>query len=463
MTSVNSSVLGSESKVRELIDRCQRDPKGQDVWYLGDDRESGNPVVMQYARAHHLSIFGKNGSGRTGTAKQTLLASYLMNPSDEIYIIGGGHSFDCLADFISPSKPANEDKNGVSLKIAYAFRAFLDRIELFKIAMSPHLDHYRENTGNRLPRITLYFNDTAEALAAINFSENWNKEGSAAHMLNVLATTGRSFGIRLIFASQRKIEARLLRNTSKIVHTVDVDIVDNLHIFPEMANNQPFQYTFSIKGEDPNEFIKLTQNPHLMAMIKLIDEGEEIHWMPKREKIAEHSAALPADLALAEYAAEKGVVGVAKTFAFGVFGLSGYSVTPSIPADQWTESSIYARNPIASVEKSGQKMSLFVVNKPADIEYLTDRDWEERLSRCESVILFLSSYSFAAPTALLKAAKKAKKKILAYSGDRMVSFVARARERILYNDETVESVLAKALDDSNEVQLPEKDKFGRSI
>ena len=196
-------------------------------------------VYLPLSTSPHLFICGQTRSGKTKSALSFVYSFARANPDTVWYFADGKGSpdYDPFADYLSAFPVAKpDDKTGDTL-IQFAnvvedvWSEFKRRRLLFDKARvdgkpCSTIYQYRELVGP-LPQVWLVVDEFSVFVSEMGWLENWRNDTTLAGRLKLLSSGAASYGIHLLFASQRyqvsDLPSEMRTNfTTKMVHNVQM-------------------------------------------------------------------------------------------------------------------------------------------------------------------------------------------------------------------------------------------------
>lgn len=194
---------------------------GMETVFLGeviDDRVwSFNRVFAPIGESPHFFVIGKTGSGKTKSLLSMILTYHYCYPDTQWLFADGknGADFDVVAKYLSRWPVAKLEGREADPLVQFAnilvatFTEFERRQSLFEATAREYgrtcasILEYREITGKPLSRIFLVVDEFQVFVDEMAYNNNSATPGTLANQLRRIAAQGRSFGVHLIFATQR--------------------------------------------------------------------------------------------------------------------------------------------------------------------------------------------------------------------------------------------------------------------
>ena len=211
------TAVGEAAKASNKVEvPFERIAPPREQWWRGDSRSgirvplgpAGARKVQELAlrpgTAQHVLVAGKTGSGKS-TLLHTLITNLAITYSPdevELYLIDfkKGMEFKTYAVHQLPHARvvAIESEREFGLSVLHGLDAELKRRgDLFRAAGVDHIADYRQNTGQKLPRILLLVDEFQEF-----FTEDDPISSQASQILDRLVRQSRAFGLHVLLGSQ---------------------------------------------------------------------------------------------------------------------------------------------------------------------------------------------------------------------------------------------------------------------
>lgn len=216
------SLVGEAAKAGDKVEvPFERVFVPQELWWRGDSRAVLKaPIGRLGARdiqcielgegmKHYALVAGKPGSGKSTLLHVLITSLALAYPPEELelYLVDfkKGVEFKDYAEFALPHARVVgiESEREFGMSVLREVQAELNRRgDKFRQVNQQSLDAYRNNTGERLPRVFLIIDEFQRL-----FSEDDTLASQASNILAHIVQQGRAFGIHVLLASQTLADA----------------------------------------------------------------------------------------------------------------------------------------------------------------------------------------------------------------------------------------------------------------
>jgi hypothetical protein len=469
------TMVSQYPKYYRVLQEAKAKHGAEEFWLLGVSKDIADypkfvdskeplepkPFTQDFLAFKHLTIAGMNGSGKSVTAVGLLVSIKISHPETIFYYIDakGSTDWDALAEYTSPNPLAKSGaenfKTQMITNINAAYNEFQNRKKLFSKpdVMAANISVYRKNTGIRLPRIILVFEEISAALGDeyLNFNENWNVAGTAANKIYQIAIQGRSFGVHLVLISQRLVDTaiplKLSAQTTKIIHKVEAADAMSMHINAPEATGLPIGM-FLVRDDDTR---KIGSAPFIGADIdKSVRELFAKAGIPSMAKNPENPYVLDSYVK-EESDLAKDIPHFLKLYTSAVFRhvFGDNGIKTSIPTSKFSNSAIISRNPIYSLEKENKKVSIIAFGKKGDSSKLSASDWIDIFDRCNDKVIIMAPEQLGVDETMLIGATKSEKEIYLFCGSGASTLGMRIQSEETYAEETYDYIWSKMTSEMN--------------
>lgn len=200
------------------VDRYIRDleeGKFDDEFNLGIlEQDSGKWLLKDFEKSPNVVYIGAMGSGKSESAKFTLITWMLANShKTQLFIV------DTLKDAGDYKDLFEKDNNGkniypqvfevlnstekVQRLLDLIWDEYEDRTKLFKTINANKLSEFEKKTGRTINRCIVLFEEFHNIFQVLDFKQNYKNDNTPANKLWKLLKVGRSAGIWFIGCSQK--------------------------------------------------------------------------------------------------------------------------------------------------------------------------------------------------------------------------------------------------------------------
>lgn len=175
------------------------------------EQKGGTWLLKNFEKEPNALFVGQMGSGKSQAAKFTLF-TWLLSNSDQtrifiVDIIKGAQDYKVFFDL--PQVELIDTAEGIHRVLDLVHEEMHERQKIFNAAGANNLSSYEQQTGRKMDRVVVLFEEAHAVMTELGFDKNYKNEGSTAFKYWQLMKVGRAMGLWFIACSQKSTKSDL--------------------------------------------------------------------------------------------------------------------------------------------------------------------------------------------------------------------------------------------------------------